>query len=59
MTAYEYIDASPSASYWLKFAAAGQQLRDPLDALQDAEMLLEAARQRYEKVTGRPANGTS
>ena len=41
---------NPAASYWLKKAVAALDVRDPLDALADAEMLAAIAKQRTKEI---------
>jgi len=44
------IIASPCVSYWLKGAIMALEKRDPIDALNDAELLAELARARVDDI---------
>lgn len=41
-----------SASYWLKESLERSLVRDPLDALNDAEILAEILKERFVALTG-------
>lgn len=49
MEAHEVM-ADPATSYWLKDAYFALQRRDPVDALRDAEVLVQLMTQRLEKL---------
>jgi hypothetical protein len=44
--------ASPSVSFWLKDALRAMTNRDPVDALNDAELLVEVLTARLEDILG-------
>ena len=46
------IQTDPSISYWLKDALTALDQRDPVDALQDAEILLALAEKRLNEIQG-------
>lgn len=43
---YKQIQASPCATYWLKDAVKVASTRDPVDALRDAEALVQYCQKR-------------
>lgn len=45
------LQADPATSYWLKSALTSQLTRDPVDAVNDAELLLEILNRRLREVT--------
>lgn len=48
----DFIENSPSCSYWLKQAWEGAKKRDPVDALTDAELLAEVCMAKWISLTG-------
>lgn len=52
------IKASPGASYWLKAAVTSLDHCDPLDALRDAEVLLDVQRQRWAEIEAEVATAS-
>ena len=46
------IQTHPAVSYWLKDALTALDQRDPVDALQDAEVLLALAEKRLNEMQG-------
>lgn len=46
----EFLLNDPTASSWLKFAIADLERRDPLDALRDAEILVELQQARFAQI---------
>lgn len=52
ITLEQWIQSSPDCSYWLKEQVRALSHRDSIDALRDAETLLEWARRRVEGKEG-------